>query len=335
MKVAIITDKPRVKYLPTEEGLLEDKQKRNTIKGIKRVLSERFDCIDMVFDDNTVGKLKKEKIDLVFNLCNGIRGDARLSQLPAVLEYAGIPYTGSSPLGHGLAYNKIYSCRIFKESGVPTPNFIYVYDIKEIENVNINYPVLVKPKDEGSSRGIHENSLVFNKEELIQRIQKDLEIYNPPMMINEFIEGREFTVGVLGNNDNIDVLPILEVDFSNLPDHLNNIYSFEVKVHYGDKTLFHVPARLKEETKKKIENTAVKAYKALEMRDYARVDIRLKDGIPYVLEINSLPGLMKGHSDITKMAEAAGIGYKGLIMKIVKNAIDRYGLYDKLEYKTV
>nr|WP_272878480.1 ATP-grasp domain-containing protein [Clostridium sp. Cult3] len=289
----------------------------------------------MVFDDNTVGKLKKEKIDLVFNLCNGIRGDARLSQLPAVLEYAGIPYTGSSPLGHGLAYNKIYSCRIFKESGVPTPNFIYVYDIKEIENVNINYPVLVKPKDEGSSRGIHENSLVFNKEELIQRIQKDLEIYNPPMMINEFIEGREFTVGVLGNNDNIDVLPILEVDFSNLPDHLNNIYSFEVKVHYGDKTLFHVPARLKEETKKKIENTAVKAYKALEMRDYARVDIRLKDGIPYVLEINSLPGLMKGHSDITKMAEAAGIGYKGLIMKIVKNAIDRYGLYDKLEYKTV
>lgn len=335
MKVAIITDKPRVKYLPTEEGLLEDKQKRNTIKGIKRVLSERFDCIDMVFDDNTVGKLKKEKIDLVFNLCNGIRGDARLSQLPAVLEYAGIPYTGSSPLGHGLAYNKIYSCRIFKESGVPTPNFIYVYDIKEIENVNINYPVLVKPKDEGSSRGIHENSLVFNKEELIQRIQKDLEIYNPPMMINEFIEGREFTVGVLGNNDNIDVLPILEVDFSNLPDHLNNIYSFEVKVHYGDKTLFHVPARLKEETKKKIENTAVKAYKALEMRDYARVDIRLKDGIPYVLEINSLPGLMKGHSDITKMAEAAGIGYKGLIMKIVKNAIDRYGLYNKLEYKTV
>ncbi len=335
MKVAIITDKPRVKYLPTEEGLLEDKQKRNTIKGIKRVLSERFDCIDMVFDDNTVGKLKKEKIDLVFNLCNGIRGDARLSQLPAVLEYAGIPYTGSSPLGHGLAYNKIYSCRIFKESGVLTPNFIYVYDIKEIENVNINYPVLVKPKDEGSSRGIHENSLVFNKEELIQRIQKDLEIYNPPMMINEFIEGREFTVGVLGNNDNIDVLPILEVDFSNLPDHLNNIYSFEVKVHYGDKTLFHVPARLKEETKKKIENTAVKAYKALEMRDYARVDIRLKDGIPYVLEINSLPGLMKGHSDITKMAEAAGIGYKGLIMKIVKNAIDRYGLYNKLEYKTV
>jgi D-alanine-D-alanine ligase len=335
VKIAIITDKPRVKYLPTEEGLLEDKQKKNTIKNIKRVLSGRFDCIDMVFDDNTVGKLKKEKVDLVFNLCNGIRGDARLSQLPAVLEYAGIPYTGSSPLGHGLAYNKIYSCRIFKEAGVPTPNFIYVYDVKEIENMDINYPVLVKPKDEGSSRGIHENSLVFNKDELIQRIKKDLETYNPPMMITEFIEGREFTVGVLGNDDDIDVLPILEVDFSNLPDHLNNIYSFEVKVHYGEKTLFHVPARLKEETKNKIEKTAVKAYRALGMRDYARVDIRLRDGIPYVLEINSLPGLMKGHSDITKMAEAAGIGYKGLIMKIVKNAIDRYDLYNKLEYKTV
>ncbi len=335
MKIAIITDKPRTKYLPTEEGLMEDKQKRKTIKNIKEVLSKRFDCIQMTFDDSIVSRLKREKVDLVFNLCNGIQGDARLSQLPAVLEYAGIPYTGSSPLGHALAYNKIYSCRLFNEAGVPTPNFIYVFRIEDVENLDINYPVLLKPKDEGSSRGIHEDSLVFNKEQLIEKLKEDLKIYSPPIMITEFIEGREFTVGVLGNDANIEVLPILEVDFSNLPEHLNNIYSFEVKVHYGDKTLYHIPARIKEETKKKIEKIAIKAYNVLEMRDYARVDIRLKDEIPYVLEINSLPGLMKGHSDITKMAEAAGIGYDGLIMKIVKNAINRYGLYNKLEYKTV
>lgn len=326
MKVAIVIDQPRIKVLPTEEGLAEDRQKRKTMKEIKRVLSKKFKCIDLVFDDNIIDKLKKEKVDLVFNLCNGIKGEDRLSQLPAVLEYAGVPYTSSSPLGHGLAYNKIYSGLIFNEAGVPTPDFVYVYNIKELERLNINFPVLVKPKDEGSSRGIHENSLVFNKEQLIKKIDGDLKLYNPPIMITEYIEGREFTVGILGNGKDLIVLPILEVDFSNLPDHLNNIYSFEVKNYYSDKTIYHVPAKLTNETKKIIEKTAIKAYNALKMEDYARVDIRLKGDKAYVLEINSLPGLMKDHSDITKMANVSGLGYSGLIMNIVKNAMKKYGL---------
>jgi D-alanine-D-alanine ligase len=335
VKVAIVTDKPRFKLLPTEEGIMEDKQKRKTIKGLKEVLSKKFNCIDLVFDDYLVPRLRKEKVDLVFNLCNGINGDARLSQLPAALEYAGIPYTSSSPLGHGLAYNKIYSCKLFQEAKIPTPRFSYVNSIDEIKELNIDFPVLVKPKDEGSSRGIHENSLVFNENDLIKKVEEDLRSYNPPIMITEYIEGREFTVGVLGNGKTLMVLPILEVDFSNLPEHLNNIYSFEVKFHYGDRTIFHIPAKLKRETKKRIERIAIKAYNTLGMRDYARIDIRLRDNIPYVLEVNSLPGLMKGHSDLTKMAEACKLGYSGLIMKIVRNAINRYYSDDELKYKTV
>ncbi len=334
MKVAIVTDQPRAKFLPTEEGVVEDKQKLETIKSIKEVLSEQFNCIDLVFDDNIITKLKKEKVDLVFNLCNGIRGDSRLSQFPAILEYIGIPYTGSSPLGHALAYNKIYSCRLFKEAGVSTPKFTYVYDLEEVENLNITFPVLIKPNDEGSSRGIHEDSLVFNMKDLRKRVEKDLKVYNPPIMITEYIEGREFTVGVIGNGKNVNTLPILEVDFSDLPKHLNNFYSFEVKFHYADKTRFYVPARLKKKSKEKIEKTAIKAYNALGIKDYARVDIRLKDeDTPYVLEINSLPGLMKDHSDITKMAKACNLGYKGLIMNIVRNAVERYDLDKKMEYK--
>ncbi|HSH37097.1 D-alanine--D-alanine ligase family protein [Schnuerera sp.] len=335
MKVAIVTDKPRFQILPTEEGIMEDKQKRKTIKDIKEVLSKKYNCIDLIFDETLISKLKKEKVDLVFNLCNGINGDSRLSQLPAVLEFAGIPYTGSSPLGHGLAYNKIYSCKLFQGIKIPTPKFTYIYNINEVKNINITYPVIVKPKDEGSSRGIHENSLVFNEDELVKKLKNDLELYNPPIMITEYIEGREFTVGVLGNGKNVTVLPILEVDFSELPKHLNNIYSFEVKFHYGDKTIFHVPAKIKKETKKVIEKLAIKAYNILGMRDYARVDIRLRNEIPYVLEINSLPGLMKGHSDLTKMAEASKLGYEKLIMKIVDNAINRYYSDDKLNNKIV
>ena len=326
MKIAIVTDKPRIEVLKNKEGLLEDKQKKQTIEEIKKVLSKRFKCINLVFDDNIVENLKKEQVDLVFNLCNGIKGNDRLSQLPAILEYAGIPYTGSSPLSHGLAYNKIYSSILFKKIGVPTPDFIYVYNIMELEDVNLNYPVLVKPKDEGSSRGIYENSLVYNKKELVKKVEEDLKIYNPPILINEYIEGREFTVGILGNNENLKVLPILEIDFSNLPKDLNNIYSFEVKNYYGDKTTYHVPARLDNRIKRVIEKTSIKAYNILGMEDYARVDIRLKKDIPYVLEINSLPGLMKGHSDITKMPKAAGLDYEGLIMTIVKNAMKRQNI---------
>lgn len=332
MKIAIVTDQSRTKFLPNEEGLMEDKQKRKTVKAVKEVLSEKFTCIDLVFDDNILSKLRKEKVDLVFNLCNGISGNSRISQLPAMLEYAGIPYTGSSPLGHTLAYNKIYSCKLFNQDNINTPRFAYVNNVEEAKNIDINLPAIVKPKDEGSSRGIHQDSLVFNKKDLLKKVKECLETYDPPIMITEYIEGREFTVGILGNDENISVLPILEVDFSNLPKHLYKFYSFEVKFHYSDKTTYHVPANLEKEIKEKIEDTAVRAYKVLSLMDYARVDIRLKnDKIPYVLEVNSLPGLLKGHSDITKMAEACDLGYKGLIFSIVENAIRRYNLYDKLE----
>lgn len=326
MKIAIVTDKTRTKILPTEEGLLEDKQKKETIKELKEVLSKKFDCTHLFLDDNIISKLKNKKVDLVFNLCNGVQGETKLSQFPAMLEYAGIPYTASSPFGHALASNKIYSCKLFKQAGISTPDFASLYDVKEIEGLNLNFPILIKPNDEGSSRGIHEDSLVFNKDDLMDKIKNELEAYTPPIMLTEYIEGREFTVGVLGNGNDISVLPILEIDFSNLPESLNKFYSFEVKSYYDKYTSYHVPARLDENTKELIEKTAIKAYKTLSMRDYARVDIRLKDGIPYVLEINSLPGLKKEHSDICKMAEACNLKYEGLIMKIIDNALKRYEL---------
>ncbi|HHY05258.1 MAG TPA: ATP-grasp domain-containing protein [Thermoanaerobacterales bacterium] len=327
MKIAILIDEPRITYLPGEEGAGEDLQKRRTVKGLKEVLSKRFECIVMKADYNIISKLKKEKVDLVFNLCNGVRGETRLAQIPALLEFAQIPYTGSSVLGHALAINKNYACKLFKESGVPTPDFISIYDYDELEQLEkrkIKFPVLVKPCDEGSGRGIHQDSLVFDMPTLISKVGEELKTYNPPIMITEYIKGREFTVGILGNGKDIKVLPILEISFEKLPKNLSRFYSFEVKSHYEDKTIFKCPAPLEDDLKAKIEQTAIKAYKVLNMRDYARVDIRLKDNIPYVLEINSLPGLLKGYSDFTKMADACRLGYSGLVYKIIENAINRY-----------
>lgn len=132
-------------------------------------------------------------------------------------------------------------------------------------------------------------------------------------------------VGVIGN-DEITVLPIQEVDLSDLPKDLFKFYSFEIKSYYKHVTKFHIPARLSSEEKEKIENVALRAYKSLYLRDYARVDVILKEGVPYVLEINSLPGLMKHKSALYRMSEATELGYEGLIFKIVDVARKRYGI---------
>ena len=325
MKIAIVTDMPRIAYLPGEEGLREDEQKRKTVKDLQKVISKKYECVNYVFAENIVSKLVKENIDLVFNLCNGILGDTRLAQFPAFLEYVGIPYTGSSILGHALAYNKVIACNLFKNASIATPEFITIYDIGDLDNFEMEFPVLVKPCDEGSSRGIHESSLVFDMQSLRKKVTEELILYNPPIMVCEYIKGREFSIGILGNGRDIKVLPILEIGFEDLPTEMAGFYSFEVKSYHKDKTIYKCPAPLEDKIREKVEETAIRAYNSLMLRDYGRVDIRLKNDIPYVLEINSLPGLQRGKSAITRMAEACELGYEGFVLGIVESAIKRYG----------
>ena len=323
MRIAIVVDKPRAKFLRNEEGLLEDQIKKSTASHVEEVLKTRFDTVVMINDRDIGTRLRRENIDFVFNLCNGIKGESRLSQLPALLENEGIPYTGSGPIPHGIAYNKIFSGKIFKASDIPTPGFFSVRSVEELEHLNLTFPLLVKPKDEGSSRGIKDDSLVYNREDLKRKVMENLKSYNPPVMISEYIEGREYTVGILGNHENQRVLPIMEIDLSGLPKEMNKIYSFEAKFEFDDYVVYHLPARLDEEMRRKIEDTARKAFYSLGLRDYSRVDIRVKEGIPHVIEINSLPGLNREISDIVKMAEADGITYEQLVLDIVEIARER------------
>ena len=329
MKVAIVTDEPRYKYFPNIESLKEDEQKKVTVNNLREALSNDFECLQLIFDENILYNLKRQDIELVFNLCNGIRGEAKLSQFPAILEFANIPYTGSSPEGHLLAGNKILTNIMLEKADVSVPKYVKIYNKNDVDEIKLKYPILVKPKDEGSSRGIHNDNLVFNKEDLKSQVEKLLKKYSSPLIASEFIQGREFTVGIIGNGLRIKTLPILEIDFSNLPENINSFYSFEVKFKYADKTEYHIPPEIDEETMLNIKNTAFNTYEALCIRDYARIDIRVKNGVAYVLDVNSLPGLRKGYSDLTKMAEAEGIEYKDLIGLIIQNALSRYGLLDK------
>lgn len=329
MKIGIIIDKPRAKFLKGKEGLKEDFQKTKTSQELRQVIEKNYECVEMVFSEDIVSKIRKEKIDLVFNLCNGVKGDTSIAQLPAFLEYAQIPYTGSSITGHALAYNKASACSLFKSLGIPTPDFATIFEIEEVDEMDIDFPVIVKPNDEGSSRGIYQDSLVYDKESLKTKVAEELKKYNPPIMVSEYIEGQEFSVGIVGNGEDTMVLPIVEVSFEKLPPHLNKFYSFEVKTQYYDKVILTCPTRVDTKLRCKIAKAAKKVYKALMLRDYARVDFRLKNGVPHVLEINSLPGLMKGYSLFTVMAESTDFGYEGLIYKIIESALKRYGMFDK------
>lgn len=324
MKIAIVTDDSRTKYLKDIEGEYEDAQKIRTIKYLKETISKKYECIDLIFKENLIENLKREKVDLVFNLCNGIVGSSRLSQLPALLEYKQIPYTGSKPLGHALAYNKIYSAKTFKADGIITPDFTYVCTLEEIESLDMEYPLFIKPSDEGSSRGIYQDSIVNNKKELYNKVEKLIGKYNTPIMIMEYIEGVEFTVGVI--EDGKKVLPTVEVDFSDLPEGFHKIHSFEVKNEYQDYVKYHIPARIEEDLQRHMEKIAVDVFHSLALKDYCRMDMILRDGVFYVIEVNSLPGLEKGYSDICKMAEVEGIGYGGLINNIIDSARERYNI---------
>ena len=171
MKIAIVTDKSRQNLVPLEEAQVEDMQKAETVESVTKILSKKYDCIDLTADEDIINKLRDENVDLVFNLCNGIEGLSKLAQIPAMLEFANIPYTGSSILGHALAINKIFSSTVFKSKKIPTPDFMSIDSLEDLKDMDMEFPIIVKPSDEGSSRCIHQDSLVFNIEQLEKKLR--------------------------------------------------------------------------------------------------------------------------------------------------------------------
>ena len=321
-KIGLIVDKPNIEK-HNEEVDSADEQKQTTADKIKEVLSKKYKLIKIVADEKIIEELNRNNIDIVFNLSTGTRGESRQSQIPAILEMLGIPYVGSGILAHGMALNKAVAKQIFRFHQVLTPCFQVFHTGKEEIDLNLKFPVIVKPACEGSGFGIHKDSVVYSKEALFKKVRELLKQYQPPVLVEEFIEGREFTVGIIGNGKDKTILPILEIDFKDIPEEYGKFYTFEVKTCFGDQTRFYCPAPLSAEIEKAIKENASKAFDALGCRDMARVDVRLKDDKPYVIEINSLPGLKPVYSDLPKMAEAVGMSYEELIMQILKEAIKR------------
>ena len=333
--------KPRVVVIYNRdfEGAEADPENkaREDIKGIaEHVISilESRACTAVglgVTDDvvAAVSELREIRPDAVFNLCESIGGDNRFEPLlPLLMDREGLAYTGSSSLSLALALHKHKAKEILRARGVSTPEAVYL-TTPDVSSVAIPFPLIVKPAREDASVGITRDSVVWTREALEQRVAYVLSHYRQPVLVERFIDGREIYVSMLGRSEGRpQVFPFYEIDFSEMPADRPRIVSFEGKwVEDSDEYRGTKPVRctdLTPELSERIATTALTAFEALELRDYARVDIRLAaDGIPYVIDVNPNCDLSDVAGGFSKAAKAAGLSYEQVILRIVELALAR------------
>ncbi|MEA2036526.1 MAG: ATP-grasp domain-containing protein [Nanoarchaeota archaeon] len=290
------------------------------------------EVIDVKEDIKEVLKNKKEDIDLVFNVAEGLVGNDREALVPKICEELNIPFTASGSVTLITTLDKAKTKQILEKNNIPTPKF-QVFEDENQEADNLKFPLLVKPLLEGSSKGVFNENLVNNEHSLKKITKKIIKQYSQPAIVEEFINGREFTVSVIGYIDPI-VLPIVEIKFDHLPEDIHPMDSYEAKwIHDNPKTadlVLKCPAELEKELKEQITKTALNTYKTLDCKDWSRIDVRLdKNNIPHILEVNALPGFMKDpihNSRLPKAAYANGWTYEKLIGEVISSAIERYDL---------
>ncbi|MHB1038088.1 MAG: D-alanine--D-alanine ligase family protein [Pirellulales bacterium] len=262
--------------------------------------------------------------DLVFNIAEGRGiGRSREARIPAVLEMLGIAYSGSDPLTLSVTLDKDCAKRLIRAAGVATPDWVLIDgDPRQSEDslARLGLPLIVKPAYEGSSKGVRATSLLRSSEGLVDAVAKLQSLYRQPVLVEEFIDGDELTVGILGDGAP-SVMGIMRV----VPRQTSGpfIYSLEVKRDWQRLVRYECPALLSPEDTRAVEQSALAAWRALGCRDVSRVDLRLRNHVPYFLEVNPLPGLSPEYGDLVLMARFQGIDYPTLVSRILAAAIQR------------
>jgi len=309
--------------------LLEEFDSEETIDAIRNVLeAEGHQVIKLGGDIGLIDRLRQTSIDIVFNIAEGLQGRNREAHIPALLEFLNIPYTGSDPLTLSLTLDKSMAKRVVSSENIPTPRFRKVEKMEDLNGLDLRYPLFVKLCYEGSSKGVRLNSKILDLPSLEEKTRWLLENYGPPLLVEEFVMGPEFTVGILGNEDP-SVLGVMQIEIKDFPPE-EAIYSLEIKREWEEKVCYHCPPPVDSQLLKKIEEVALRSYRALECRDVSRVDIRVgKDGVPYFLEVNPLPGLSPVYGDLPIMARRMGWDYAMLVKTIFHHALKRYSLMER------
>lgn len=263
-----------------------------------------------------------ERWDGVFNFCEGLHGVSREAQVPALLEAYDIPYVFSDPLTMALTLDKAMCKRVVRDYGIPTADFALIERIADADRVALAYPLFVKPVAEGSGKGIDACSKVANLQALKTSAAELLRKFNQPVLVETFLPGREFTVGITGTGDEAEVLGVSEI--AKKANYVGDAYGFENKERWEDKVDI-IGAPLAEA--KIAGDIALAVWKCLRCRDGGRVDIRCDaHGRAQFMEVNPLAGLRPGYSDMCFIAEREGVSYQQLIGKIMDSFLRRYPL---------
>ncbi len=266
--------------------------------------------------------LAEADVDLIFNIAEGVAGRNREAQVPALCELLGIPYTGSDSATLAIALDKALCKKVLSQHDILTPGGMLMETGRERLDPDLRFPLIIKPNAEGSSKGIGTASVVDNEEELRKTVAELIERYRQPALVEEYITGREFTVGLLGGK-RPRVLPPMEIRFLDSTNE-RPVYDYVVKQEWRKHVEYQCPAQLSESQLKAVEKIARATFAALDCRDFARVDIKMTDdGRIYVFEVNPLPGMTPGYSDLVLISAACGMDYDQLMAEITVGGFRR------------
>lgn len=336
---------------PKFEGMAEDQwddlDSESTVNAlVNAIRAGGHSCEFMEGNITLIDNLRSYRPDICFNICEGHFGDAREAQVPALLEMLRIPYTGSKVLTLALALDKSMTKRVLTYHDLPTPPFQTFERVDEPLSEDMVFPLFVKPSREGTGMGVSGKSIVHNEDELRQQVAYILERYKEPALVERYIEGREVTVGVVGNligpvarrlpddeeaprvQAGLRFFPPLEVNLQPYKD-TEVVYSNLLKVAMADKLDLLCPAPLDDEMVDELNWLTAAVFRVTGALDFARVDFRLDandNWKPYILEINPLPGLTPGISDLVIEAAAEGVDHTYLVNMILDTALKRYGM---------
>ena len=342
--VAVLLGDPRQTDILKPASVFDDDD-YYTINELKKALSGCNGYTFYYLDDHTkmITDLckKRSKTDYVLNFCDeGFSNEARKElHIPALLETLNIPYSGSNPQCLAYCYDKSLIRGIAREMNISVPEAFYLKPSDDIYEMSFPFPVIIKPNFGDSSFGITQRNVAYNLEQMINAVDEVRNVINTnsPIIVEEFLHGKDLSIGMIGNiPDNIDILPIIEEDYSRLPDGLPKICGYEAK--WDPKSPYwnikSVPAKISDDIQKYIEESSLKLFERLECRDYCRFDWRLdKYGDPHLLEVNPNPGwCWDGH--LAKMCEIANFSYKDMIHKILYATEQRLGI-EKLDISDV
>jgi len=341
------TNAPLLPGMPVDYWSDLDSEK--TLDAIAEALRQEGHRVTFLEGDATLyDRLREVQPDICFNICEGHFGDSREAQVPAILEMLRIPYTGSKVLTLALALDKPMTKRVLAYHDLPTPPFQVFERADEPLNPDMVLPLFVKPSRQGTGMGISAQSVVHDEAQMRVQIGRILEAYQEPVLVERFIAGRDVTVGMVGNlmppvawrlpedeeaprvQRGLRFLPPLEIDLGIYAQQEGGIYTQHAKVELADKLNYVCPAPLAPDQVEELNWLAAATFRVTGCLDVARVGLRLDDADgarPYILEINPLPGLSPGVSDLVIEAEAAGLSHAGLVNLILEEARERYGLF--------